>query len=163
MFLRCAFHHTPTQWAKWIDSAELWYNSCYHSSLKCSPFKALYGMDPNLGVLPSNWSAGSSDAQLTLQQRQDFLAVIKSNLAYDQNKMKLYADNNKTFLQFQIGEWVYLKPQPFAQSSVAHRPCAKLSFKYFGPFKNIEKYGHAAYKLLLPESAAIHLVFMYPN
>lgn len=91
------------------------------------------------------------------------MAVIKSNLASAQNKMKLYADNNKTFLQFQIGEWVYLKPQPFAQSSVAHRPCAKLSFKYFGPFKNIEKYGHAAYKLLLPESAAIHLVFMYPN
>lgn len=66
MILRCAVHHTPTQWAKWIDSAELWYNSCYLSSLKCSPFKALYVMDPNLGVLPSNWSAGTFDAQLTL-------------------------------------------------------------------------------------------------
>jgi hypothetical protein len=81
MFLRCAVHQTPSQWSKWLDSAELWYNSCYHSSLKCSPFKALYGVEPNWGVLPDSKMATVSEVQLTLQQRQDFLEVIKANLA----------------------------------------------------------------------------------
>jgi hypothetical protein len=54
---------------------------------------------------------------------------------------------------------VYLKLQPFAQTSVAHRSCAKLTFKYFGPFKIVDKTGSTAYKLLLPESAVIHPVF----
>jgi hypothetical protein len=54
---------------------------------------------------------------------------------------------------------VYLKLQPFAQSSVFHRPCAKLSFKYFGPFPILEKLGTAAYKLQLPASAVIHPIF----
>jgi hypothetical protein len=39
MFLRCAVNDTPSQWVKWLDSAELWYNSCYHSSLKLSAFR----------------------------------------------------------------------------------------------------------------------------
>jgi hypothetical protein len=88
MFLRCAVHQTPSQWVQWLDSAELWYNSSYHSSLKCSPFKALYGVDPNWGVLPVPMSSDPSDAQLTLQQRQDFLQLIKANLATTQNRMK---------------------------------------------------------------------------
>lgn len=36
---------------------------------------------------------------------------------------------------------------------------AKLSFKYFGPFKIVDKLGSSDYKLLLPDTAAIHPVF----
>uniref|UniRef100_A0A8R7R5U2 Integrase catalytic domain-containing protein n=1 Tax=Triticum urartu TaxID=4572 RepID=A0A8R7R5U2_TRIUA len=52
MYLRCAVHDTPRQWRKWLPAAEFWYNSAHHSSLKCSPVKALYGKEPNLGGLP---------------------------------------------------------------------------------------------------------------
>lgn len=54
---------------------------------------------------------------------------------------------------------VYLKLQPFAQTLVAHRSCAKRTFKYFGSFKIVDKTGSTAYKLLLPELAVIHPVF----
>jgi hypothetical protein len=140
MFLRCAVHDMPSKWDKWLALAEFWYNSCYHSSLQCSPFKALYGVEPNMGVLPvPSWA--ESEASLTLQQRQDHLAVIETHLAATQNKMKFYADNNRSFRQFQTGDKVYVKLQPFAQSSVVHMPCAKLSFKYFGPFLIVERIG----------------------
>jgi hypothetical protein len=53
MYLRCAIHDSPKQWKKWLPLAELWYNSSFHSSLGCSPFKALYAYEPNLTLAPS--------------------------------------------------------------------------------------------------------------
>lgn len=69
-----------------------------------------------------------------------------------------YVDNNITFRQFHIRYLVYLKLHPFGQSSIAHRPYAKLLFKYFGPFRIIERYVSTAYIPLLLETIAIHLV-----
>jgi len=54
---------------------------------------------------------------------------------------------------------VFVKLQPYVQSSVANRSCPKQSLKFFGPYKIIEKIGSAAYKLELPPHAQIHLVF----
>jgi hypothetical protein len=54
---------------------------------------------------------------------------------------------------------VYLKLQPYIQTSVAHRANHKLSFKYFGPFNVLKRVGLVAYKLELPVGSSIHPVF----
>lgn len=54
---------------------------------------------------------------------------------------------------------VFVKLQPYVQSTLAHRANQKLSFKFFRPFKILERIGSVAYKLLLPSSTTIHLVF----
>ena len=159
MFLSYAMNDTPSQWVKWLDSAELWYNSYYHSSLKCSPFKALYGVEPNLGVLPISLSDGSTEAAVSLQQRHDYLDMIKTHLASAQNKMKFLQTSKGHLDSLLWGGKVFVKLQSFAQTSVAYRPCAKLSFKFFGPFHVIEKIGSVAYRLQMLDTVAIHLVF----
>jgi hypothetical protein len=54
---------------------------------------------------------------------------------------------------------VYLKLQPYRQSSVAFRASMKLSPCFFGPYQIVGKVGQVAYKLLLPPGSLIHDVF----
>lgn len=160
MYLHCAVHNFPSKWKSWLALAELWYNSSYHTSLGCSPFKALYGYDANVGALSTD--SVTSDASLSseaAQERQLHLQTLKEHLAAAQNRMKLQADKKRTDLVFQVGEKVLLKLQPYAQTSVVNRPYPKLSFKYFGPYEVLHHVGKAAYHLALPEGSLIHPVF----
>jgi hypothetical protein len=65
--------------------------------------------------------------------------------------MKHVADQKRSFREFQVGEQVLLKLQPYVQQSVVRRPYPKLSFKYFGPYTIMAKFGTVAYKLELPQ------------
>lgn len=85
--------------------------------------------------------------------------LLKQQLNRAQQVMKHQADKKRSFRQFQEGEWVFLKLQPYIQSFVAKRANHKLSFKYFGPYKIISRVGQVAYKLQLPSGSAIHRVF----
>jgi hypothetical protein len=80
-YLRCSVSSTPRQWLKWLPLAELWYNSCFHTSLKCSPFKALYGTKPSFGALPVLNTVGNGAVRDTLLERQQFQELLKQNLA----------------------------------------------------------------------------------
>ena len=62
-------------------------------------------------------------------------------------------------LQFQPGEQVLLKLQPYVQTSVPNRPYSKLAFKYYSPYTVLERVGTVAYKLQLPPGSLIHPVF----
>lgn len=52
-------------------------------------------------------------------QRQQFLQLLKENLNTAQARMKYFADNMRTDTEFEVGDQVYLKLQPYRQSSLA--------------------------------------------
>jgi hypothetical protein len=121
MHLRCSIASTLKQWVKWLPLAELWYNSSYHTALKCSPFKVLYVVDPFLGVCPEVIPPDNQDVAATLEERKHFSEMLKQNLARAQNRMKLEAVSKCTNRQFQVGEQVLLKLQHHVHSStLAH-------------------------------------------
>jgi hypothetical protein len=49
--------------------------------------------------------------------------------------MKFQANKNKSGHHFEVGDWVFLKLQPYVQSSLAPRANQKLAFKFFSPFQ----------------------------
>ena len=54
---------------------------------------------------------------------------------------------------------MFVKLQPYIQTSLAHCRNQKLSFRYFGSFKILQKIGNVAYKLDLPATSSVHPVF----
>jgi hypothetical protein len=158
-YLSCAVHDCPGKWKRWLAMAEFWYNSSYHTSLGCSPFKALYGIDPNFGALPNLGVVATPTIQELAEERQIFLQSLREHLLRAQARIKAYADKHRTEREFQVGDDALLKLQPYAQTSLVNRSCAKLVFKYFGTFKIVQRIGAVAYKLELPPDCAIHLVF----
>jgi hypothetical protein len=86
-------------------------------------------------------------------------SLIQQHLAHANNRMKMQADKNRTERSFLVGSWVYVKLQPYVQTSVADRASQKLSFRFFGPYLITEKIGTVAYKLQLPASSSVHPVF----
>jgi len=73
--------------------------------------------------------------------------------------MKTQADKSRSERKFTVGDRVYLKLQPYVETSLALRANQKLAFKFFGLFQVFGRVGDVAYKLKLPESSAIHPVF----
>jgi hypothetical protein len=158
-FLRCFANACPKQWGQWIHLAEYWYNTSWHSALGYSPFEVLYGHPPRTFGIKAAAASPVSSLDEWLQDRALMPDLIKQHLARAQERMKKQADKHRTEREFQVGDVVFLKLQPYIRSSVARRANQKLAFRFFGPFKIIEKIGAVAYKLLLPESSTIHPVF----
>jgi hypothetical protein len=158
-FLRCFVHSCPKQWSRWVSLAEYWYDTSPHSALDRSPFEVLYGHPPcHFGLTPAS-ATDCSEVESFISERATMLAAVRQHLLRVQQCMKSQADKKRSDRSFAVGDLVYLKLQPYVQSSLAPRSNQKLSFKYFGPYKIISKIGEVAYKLELPSSSAIHPVF----
>jgi len=159
MYLRCAVSQCPCQWKAWLAQAEFWYNTTFHSSLGCTPFKALYGYDPMVGALVDTTVSSPASIAEFVTDGQLQSSLLREQLAQAQLRMKQKADRHRSDLEFQVGDQVLLKLQPYAQSSLVNRPFPKLAFKYYGPFFVLEHVGATAYKLELPSDSLIHPTF----
>jgi hypothetical protein len=158
-YLRCFAHACPAKWGQWVSLAEFWYNSSPHSSLGRSPFEVLYGFPPrHFGLVPPD-ATPITDLNGWLEERTVMHSLVQQHLSRAQLRMKRQADKLRSERQFSVGDWVFLKLQPYVQSSLARRANQKLSFRFFGPYKILARVGAVAYKLELPSSSTIHPVF----
>jgi hypothetical protein len=73
--------------------------------------------------------------------------------------MRRQANKNRSKRSFKVGDMVFLKLQPYVQASVARHAHHTLAFKFFGPYRILDRVGAVAYKLDLPSTAAVHPVF----
>jgi hypothetical protein len=97
-----------------------------HSSLRMTPFQALYGFTPpqiNEVILPDNPTEEVVDI---LQKRKLANEHIKDNLVKAQDKTKKYADKHRKEREFNVGDMVYLKIQPYKHTSLSIHRSLKL-------------------------------------
>jgi transposase InsO family protein len=158
-FLRCFVNACPSKWLHWLSLAEFWYNSCTHSALDMSPFEALYGYKPRHFGVEALQPVQSVELSVWMNEKKFMTTLIKQHLSRAKLRMKKQADKLRSERTFAVGDQVFLKLQPYVQTSLASRSNQKLAFKFFGPFRIVERIGPVAYKLQLPASSSIHPVF----
>jgi hypothetical protein len=124
-----------------------------------APFKALYGRKCRT---PLYWSE-TGERQLfgadIIREAEKHVQVIRENLRIAQSRQKSYADGKKRDVVFQEGDYVYLKVSPI-RGLRRFKVKRKLSPRFIGPFKILERVGEVAYRLELPiQLADVHDVF----
>nr|GEW22164.1 serine--tRNA ligase-like [Tanacetum cinerariifolium] len=124
-----------------------------------TPFKAMYGREATTihDYTPGSNPTASIDASLAEHQR--IINVLKISLDKTRKRMTKQANKKRMEKQFQVGDLVYLRLRNYRQTSVAARANQKLSKRYFGPYRILEKIGPVAYRLQLPITSRVHPVF----
>jgi hypothetical protein len=73
-----------------------------------------------------------------------------------QNQQKIYADRHRVECSFEVGDLVFLRLQPYQQSSLKRSGAEKLKPKFYGPYRVIRRIGE---ELEILEGSKIHNVF----
>ncbi|GKD03804.1 putative reverse transcriptase domain-containing protein [Tanacetum coccineum] len=128
-------------WVNLLPSVEFSYNNSYHTSIKATPFEALYGQKCRS---PVYW-AEVGEVQLTgpeiVQETTEKIVQIKQRMQAVRDRQKSYVDLKRKPMDFQVGDKVRWTIQGV-----------------------LEKVGEVAYKLELPqELSRVHNTFHVSN
>ncbi|GJY30729.1 putative reverse transcriptase domain-containing protein [Tanacetum coccineum] len=146
-------------WDVHLPLVEFSYNNCYHSSIRCAPFEALYGKKCRSPVLWAKIGESSLIGPELVQETIDKVVLIKEKLKAARDRQKSYADNTRKPLEFEIGEQILLKVSRW-KGVMRFGKKVKLAPRYVGPFEILERIGPVAYRLRLPkELSEVHDTF----
>lgn len=87
-YLRAFATDKPHSWVSWLPLAEFWFNTNFHTSLKLTPFEALYGYPPPKVMDYVLGTIRVAAVDLLLKDRQQLLSLLKNNLTVAQERMK---------------------------------------------------------------------------
>jgi len=97
MYLHCFVFERPRNWLQFIPWAKYWYNTSYQTVSGFSPFQVVYGWLPPV-LFRDPIATVPADVEQLLQQR-----------------MKQIIDRKRANVEFQLGDMVYVKLQPYRQ------------------------------------------------
>jgi hypothetical protein len=95
----------------------------------------------------------------SIREAEKQVEIIRENLKAAQSRQKSYADHRRREVILEVSDYAYLRVSPiwgFRRFNVR----GKLSPRFIGPFKIVERKGEVAYQLELPaQLSGVHDVF----
>jgi hypothetical protein len=155
-YLRIYIANDQLNWTDLLPTAELTYNTHPHDATELSPFKICYGYEPTLfpeiELIPTEQVSHLEWIQNIYFQQQ--MATLY--LQWTRDNMKKQADKRRRPHSLKVNDLVYLN----RTNITTKRPCRKLDWKQFGPFKVLEQINPVTFRLELPSSMKqVHDVF----
>ncbi len=154
------FCERDEDWRDFLWLAEFSYNSAYHTAIKCSPFKAMYGFEPCIDIIPPGQAsipaATERLQQLKQVQQACRAAIMEANEIY----RKFYNTGRREQPELKVGQLVTV----LRRNMVGDR--TKLDPLRVGPFKIVKQINELAYELDLAyttnKSRTFHVSLLEP-
>lgn len=108
----------PSKWLRWLALVEWWYNTTFHSSIQQTPFEVFYGYSPPIHIPYIMGTTLNQEVQKELVDREAILQLLRFHLHRAQHRMVQLANKSKSERNFKIGDWVFVKLQPYKQHSM---------------------------------------------
>lgn len=151
----CSAHQRD--WSKYLHLVEFAFNHAENASTAQSPFYLNYGWHPetllSMALPKADSNPAASDYLQTCFRAQE---MARQQAHRAQNRQQLQYDAHHRLVEFQVGDLVLLATQNL---DLPVRMCRKLSDRYIGPYKVLQRIGAVAYRLELPPHLRIHPVF----
>jgi len=165
-FLRHFVDPHQSNWASLLPMAEFAFNNTYHESIKTTPFRLNYGIDPLTPwsyLTPLEHSSKCyvqntcPNALKFSHEMQDALSKAKTALEAANQRHKFYADKLRTPApSFSIGDQVLLSTTNLALKKGKSK---KLFPRFIGPFTIKGQINDVTYQLHLPAQYKLHHSF----
>jgi hypothetical protein len=114
-----------------------------------TPFEMLYGRRCRTPLFWSETGERKVFGPDILQEAEKQVRMVGANLRVVQSRQKSYANHRRRELSFEVRDFVYLKVSPLSGLCRFKVRC-KLTPRFIGPFKILEKRGEVAYQLEVP-------------
>ena len=110
--LRACMLDFGDSWSKHLPLAEFAYNNSYQASIGMSPFEALYGRRCRTPICWVETREKKLLAPDLVQETEEKVRIIRERLKTAQSRQKSYVDKRRRDIQYQPGDFVYLKVSP---------------------------------------------------
>ena len=124
-----------------------------------APYEALYGRKFRSPVHWYETGESSVIAPDFVENTTEAVKKIQTRIETAQSRHKSYADKRRRPLEFEVGDFVFLKVAPF-KGVIRFSKRGKLNPRFIRPYEVLECIGKVAYRLALPPNLAlVHNVF----
>jgi hypothetical protein len=124
-----------------------------------SPFETLYDRKCMTSLFLDQTRGRQFFGPELIQEAEEQVRIIRENLRVARTRQKSYASNRRRPLEFEEGDYVYLKVSPL-RGMRRFKVKGKLSPRYIGPFRVFRRVREMAYQLELPATLLdVHNVF----
>nr|GEZ96853.1 putative nucleotidyltransferase, ribonuclease H [Tanacetum cinerariifolium] len=146
-------------WDEYLCLVEFAYNNSWHASIKGAPFELRYGRKCRAPICWNEVGERVIECPKLVEVTNEKVAIAKEKLKEARSRQKNYVDRHRRALEFKLRDRMFLKVSP-CRGVRRFDLKGKLSPRFIGPFKILDRVGEVSYRLALPPQLShVHNVF----